>query len=67
MKATLIVVALFSKCTLGKGTNWQRRDLSTGVPIISHDFSGGSDKITYSVSGSHLDQEGIVGGDKSDF
>jgi hypothetical protein len=54
---------------LGKGTNWQDETLSTGVPIISHDltFSGGSDKITYSVSGSHLDQEGIVGQEKSGF
>lgn len=54
---------------LGKGTNWQDATLSTGVPIISHDltFSGGSDKITYSVSGSHLDQEGIVGKAKSGF
>jgi hypothetical protein len=30
-------------------------------------LSGGSDKITYAVSGSHLDQEGIIGGDKSGF
>ncbi|MEZ0129955.1 SusC/RagA family TonB-linked outer membrane protein, partial [Flavobacterium sp. LBUM151] len=39
------------------------------APIVSNDLtiSGGSDKITYSVSGSHLDQEGIVGGDKSGF
>jgi hypothetical protein len=27
----------------------------------------GSDKVTYSVSGSHLDQEGIIGGNKSGF
>lgn len=54
---------------LGKGTKWQDEILSESVPIISHDltFSGGSDKITYSVSGSHLDQEGIVGGPKSGF
>ncbi|MFV8332614.1 SusC/RagA family TonB-linked outer membrane protein [Flavobacterium sp. GSP14] len=54
---------------LGKGTNWQNETLSTGVPIISHDltFSGGSDKITYSISGSHLDQEGLVGKSKSGF
>ncbi len=54
---------------LGKGTNWQNETLRTGVPIISHDltFSGGSDKITYSASGSHLDQEGIVGRAKSGF
>ncbi|GIZ10528.1 TonB-dependent receptor [Flavobacterium sp. UMI-01] len=54
---------------LGKGTNWQNEVLRTGVPIINHDLSisGGSDKITYAVSGSHLDQEGIVGEDKSGF
>ncbi|MCL6461789.1 MAG: TonB-dependent receptor [Flavobacterium micromati] len=54
---------------LGKGTNWQNEVLRTNVPIINHDIniSGGSDKITYSVSGSHLDQEGIIGGAKSGF
>ena len=54
---------------LGRGTDWQNEVFNKGVPIISHDltFSGGSDKITYAVSGSHLDQEGIVGGDKSGF
>lgn len=54
---------------LGNGTNWQKEVLGTGVPILNSDItiSGGSDKITYSVSGSHLDQEGIVGGDKSGF
>ena len=54
---------------LGKGTDWQDEVFRKSVPIVNHDFniSGGSDKITYSVSGSHLDQEGIVGGDKSGF
>jgi len=54
---------------LGRGTNWQDEVFKKGVPIISHDltFTGGSDKVTYAVSGSHLDQEGIVGGDKSGF
>ena len=54
---------------LGKGTNWQNEVLRTSVPIINHDISisGGSEKITYSVSGSHLDQEGIIGGAKSGF
>lgn len=53
---------------LGNGTNWQD-EVFKKAPIISNDLtiSGGSDKITYSVSGSHLDQEGIVGGDKSGF
>ncbi|MDI6049941.1 TonB-dependent receptor [Flavobacterium sp. XS2P24] len=54
---------------LSKGTNWQNEVFSTSVPIINHDisFSGGSDKITYAVSGSHLDQEGIIGESKSGF
>ncbi|MBP4137717.1 SusC/RagA family TonB-linked outer membrane protein [Flavobacterium geliluteum] len=54
---------------LAKGTDWQDEVFGKGVPIINHDlsFSGGSEKITYSISGSHLDQEGIVGGDKSGF
>lgn len=54
---------------LGKGTNWQKEVMSTSVPIINHDLSisGGSDKVTYAVSGSHLDQEGIVGQKKSRF
>ncbi len=54
---------------LGKGTNWQDEVFNSGVPIINHDLSisGGSDKMTYAVSGSHLDQEGIIGGNKSGF
>ncbi|WP_426064779.1 SusC/RagA family TonB-linked outer membrane protein [Flavobacterium sp. DSP2-3-1] len=54
---------------LGKGKNWQNEVFSTSVPVINHDisFSGGSDKITYAVSGSHLDQEGIIGESKSGF
>lgn len=54
---------------IGKGTDWQDEVFGTSVPIISHDLSvsGGSEKITYAVSGSHLDQEGIIGGNKSGF
>ncbi|WP_316633992.1 TonB-dependent receptor [uncultured Flavobacterium sp.] len=54
---------------LGNGTNWQDEVFKKGVPIISNDLtiSGGGEKIAYSISGSHLDQEGIVGGDKSGF
>ncbi len=54
---------------IGKGTDWQDEVFGKGVPIINHDLSirGGSDKITYSFSGSHLDQEGLVGGKKSGF
>ncbi|NHM01206.1 SusC/RagA family TonB-linked outer membrane protein [Flavobacterium difficile] len=54
---------------LGRGTDWQNEVFSDNASIISHDInvSGGSDKITYAVSGSHLEQEGIVGLGKSDF
>ncbi|WP_264565010.1 SusC/RagA family TonB-linked outer membrane protein [Flavobacterium sp. N3904] len=53
---------------LGNGTNWQK-EIFQEAPIINYDLSisGGSEKISYSVSGSHLDQQGIVGGDKSGF
>lgn len=54
---------------LGEGTDWQDEVFSKGVPIINHDMtvSGGSEKISYTLSGSHLDQEGIVGEKKSGF
>lgn len=54
---------------LGVGTDWQDEVFNKGVPIINHDMtiSGGGEKFSYSVSGSHLDQEGIIGGNKSDF
>ncbi|WP_179349710.1 SusC/RagA family TonB-linked outer membrane protein [Winogradskyella pacifica] len=54
---------------LGEGTDWQDEVLNTGVPLVNHDFSvsGGSDKITYSISGSHLYQQGIVAPKKTDF
>ncbi len=54
---------------LGEGTNWQDRVLDKNVPIISHDVNlqGGSEKLTYAVSGSHIDQQGLVGGEKSAF
>nr|WP_321228003.1 TonB-dependent receptor [uncultured Psychroserpens sp.] len=54
---------------LGVGTDWQDEVFNTAVPIISHDFnvSGGSEKITYAISGSHLYQQGIIAPEKSDF
>ncbi len=53
---------------LGNGTDWQD-EVFNNAPIASNDFSvsGGSDKITYSFSGSDLKQEGIIGGGKSDY
>jgi TonB-linked SusC/RagA family outer membrane protein len=54
---------------LNKGTDWQDEVFGKAVPIFSHDLSvsGGSDKITYVLSGSHLYQQGIIGGSKADF
>lgn len=53
---------------LGRGTDWQNEVFGT-APMMSHDVtvSGGSDRTTYSISGSHLNQEGIIGGEKSNF
>lgn len=53
---------------LGRGTDWQG-EVFKQAPINSHSISveGGGEKTTYSLSGSHLDQEGIVGGSKSGF
>ncbi len=53
---------------LGVGTDWQKEVLNA-APIVTYDLSvtGGSDKSTYAISGSHLDQEGIIGGDKSSY
>ena len=49
-------------------TDWQDKVFETSK-IISHNFSiaGGSENTDYMFSASHLDQEGIVGSDKSKF
>lgn len=54
---------------LGVGTNWQDEVFDKGVAIINHDLSvsGGSEKTSYNFSGSHMDQGGIIGGNKSNF
>ncbi|TVR77938.1 MAG: TonB-dependent receptor [Saprospirales bacterium] len=53
---------------LGRGTDWQNEVFSR-APMMSHNLSvrGGSETTAYSISGSILDQEGIVGGSKSSF
>jgi len=53
---------------LGKGTDWQDQ-IFQKAGISNKDFSvtGGSDKITYSLSASKIAQEGIIGLDKSGF
>lgn len=55
--------------TIGVGTNWQDQIFKT-APVQSHTLSarGGSDKMSYFLSASYLDQGGIVGGsDKSNY
>jgi len=53
---------------LGRGTNWQNELFET-APINTHNLSvtGGSEKMTYALSVSDLNQEGIIGRDKSGF
>ena len=53
---------------LGEGTNWQD-ELFEVAPIVRHALSlnGGSEITRFSISGSFLDQEGIVGGEKSGY
>ncbi len=53
----------------GVGTNWQN-EIFKDAPIQQYALTarGGSEKMTYFLSGAYLDQEGIVGGgDKSKF
>jgi TonB-dependent starch-binding outer membrane protein SusC len=53
---------------LGRGTNWQNELFET-APINTHNLSvtGGSEKMMYALSVSDLNQEGIIGRDKSGF
>jgi TonB-linked SusC/RagA family outer membrane protein len=55
--------------TLGVGTNWQKEVFRT-APLQAHNISarGGSDKMTYFLSGGYTSQGGVVGGiDKSRY
>ena len=53
---------------LGVGTDWQDKVFES-APIFNHNitFKGGKEKSSYAVSGSFLTQDGIVGGNKSNF
>ncbi len=53
---------------MGKGTNWQDQLFST-APVFDNNIniSGGSEKMTYSLSASDFRQNGIVGGDKAAY
>ena len=57
--------------TVGVGTNWQDQ-IFQQAPIQTHSLSasGGTDKMTYFLSGGYTDQKGILGGtkfNKSDY
>ena len=50
-------------------TDWQSELFQRNVPIFNHQVTvaGGNDKSTFSSSISYFGQEGIIGGDKSQF
>jgi len=50
-------------------TNWQDHLFETNAPISNHELSvsGGTEKSTYSSSISYYSQQGIIGGEKSQF
>lgn len=50
-------------------TDWQDELFETNAPMFNHQItvSGGSDKSTFASSLSYFSQEGIIGGDKSQF
>ena len=54
--------------SLGRGTDWQDK-VFTVAPISEVDFSlrGGGEKSAYAGSVAYLNQDGIVGGSKSNF
>lgn len=58
----------FSNVNLGKGTDWQD-EVFGQAPIQNYNLNvtGGSEKSTYSIGGSYLDQKGIIGDDKASY
>jgi len=50
-------------------TNWQDELFVKNAPIFNHDISvnGGTERSTYSSSLGYFSQQGIIGGDKSQF
>jgi TonB-linked SusC/RagA family outer membrane protein len=50
-------------------TNWQDELFVKNAPMQNHEISvtGGNDKSTYASSISYFDQQGIIGGEKSQF
>ncbi len=58
----------FNNTDLGDGTDWQDQVFQTAW-MHSHNISitGGSKKNSYSIGGSYYNQDGIIGGKKSNF
>jgi TonB-dependent starch-binding outer membrane protein SusC len=50
-------------------TDWQELMFTKNAPMMNYDLSisGGSDKATYASSVSYFSQQGIIGGEKSEF
>ena len=50
-------------------TDWQNLLFTKNAPMMNYDLSiaGGSDKATYASSVSYFSQQGIIGGEKSQF
>ena len=58
----------FSNTSLGEGTDWQDAVFQNAtIQNYNVTVSGGTEKTTYSIGGSYFSQDGIVGGDKSNF
>lgn len=58
----------FANTDLGEGTNWQDSVFqNAAIQNYNVSISGGSKSNTYSIGGSYFSQDGIVGGDKSNF
>ena len=57
-----------TRTNLGTGTDWMA-EMFSPAPITSHNLSatGGSDLGSYYISGGFFNQEGIVGGPKSNY
>jgi len=60
---------LFTNTSLGEGTDWQEETFTENAPITNHQLtlSGSNDVSKYTAAISYFGQEGIVGGDKSQF
>ncbi|MBN1599654.1 MAG: TonB-dependent receptor [Bacteroidales bacterium] len=60
--------SVFLDLDVSNGTNWVD-EIFEVAPMVEHQlsFSGGSEKTTYYLSTSYLDQDGIVGGPKNNM